>query len=51
MTVIIQTRDGKIYTDPKKVHIARNKDTELFYRLVENYVPTQQDTEKKVASQ
>lgn len=38
VTVTIVTRDGKVYTDPTKVHIPRNKDTEAFYRMVENFV-------------
>ena len=47
VTVTIMTKDGKVYTDPTKVHIPRNKDTEAFYRMVENFVPDQTEGKKE----
>ena len=38
ISVTITTHDGKIYTDPSKIKIPRNENTELFYQLLENYV-------------
>ncbi len=50
MTVLIQTKDGKIYTDPTQVHITRD-DHELFYSMVEGYVPPRnKEQETKEAS-
>lgn len=37
--VTVRTRDGKVYTDPTKVRIERNENTEMFYQMVENYEP------------
>lgn len=47
VTVTITTADGKVYTDPSKIKIPRNENTEAFYRMLENYVPkttTKEDT-------
>ena len=50
MTVLIQTRDGKVYTDPADVHITR-AEHELFYSMVEGYVPPpDKEEETKEAS-
>lgn len=40
VTVTITTHDGKVYTDPNKIHIPRNSNTESFYRLLEAYIPS-----------
>ena len=37
----IITKDGKVYTDPKEVHIPRNEKYEMLYRIVENYKPVE----------
>lgn len=45
VTVTITTHDGKVYTDPSKIKIPRNENTELFYQLLENYVcPKEKET-------
>lgn len=35
--VIITTHDGKVYTNPEDIKVARNENTEMFYRFLENY--------------
>lgn len=35
--VTIKTSNGKVYTNPKDVHIARNEKTEMFYDIVMGY--------------
>lgn len=37
--VTIKTQDGKAYTDPGRIRVPRNKNTESFYRLLENFKP------------
>lgn len=39
VTVTITTHDGKVYTDPGKIKIPRNENTEILYQMLENYVP------------
>mgnify|MGYP001095290751 FL=1 len=34
--VFITTYDGKMYTDPSKIKVPRNTNTENFYRILEN---------------
>lgn len=41
--VTIKTSDGKIYTNPKDIHIPRTDKTEAFFKLVEQYVPKRED--------
>lgn len=38
VTVMITAPDGKVYTDPRQVKIARN-DYPEFYRILESYKP------------
>lgn len=38
VTVTITTHDGKVYTDPSKIKIPRNENTEILYQMLENYV-------------
>lgn len=45
VTVTITTHDGKVYTDPSKIKIPRNENTEMFYRILENYVPKDKTAE------
>lgn len=47
--VTIKTADGKVYTNPGEIHIPRNEKTEMFYRIVDQYVPGEQHTEDKTA--
>lgn len=48
--VTIKTSDGKVYTDPSKIHIPRNEKTEMFYRIVDQYVvPEEQHNKDKTA--
>lgn len=42
--VTITTHDGKVYTDPSKIKVLRNENTEMFYRLLENYAPQKDKT-------
>jgi hypothetical protein len=44
--VTIRNNDGKVYKDPKKIHISRNEKTEMFYRIVDQYVPKQFSEDK-----
>lgn len=45
ISVTITTHDGKVYTDPSKIKIPRNENTERFYQLLENYVcPKEKET-------
>ena len=39
VTVTLTTHDGIVYTDPSKIAIPRNEYTEMFYQMLENYVP------------
>lgn len=39
VNVTIKTSDGKVYTDPKKIHIPRNESTKSFYKIVDAYIP------------
>lgn len=39
--VIITTHDGTVYTDPTKIKVPRNDNTEAFYRMLENFKPPQ----------
>ena len=39
VTVTLTTHDGKVYTDTSKIEIPRNEHTEMFYQMLENYVP------------
>ncbi len=49
-TVLIQTSDGKVYTDPKEVPFPR-AGHELFYSMVEEYLPPRdKEQETKEAS-
>ena len=45
VTVRIITSDGKVYTNPKDVHIPRNKKYAIFYRIVDNYKPVNKKDE------
>ena len=40
--VTITTHDGKVYTDPSKIKVPRNERTELFYHLLETFVPPEE---------
>lgn len=44
--VTITTSDGKVYTDPSKIKIVRNENTESFYRMLENYAKKRKETAK-----
>lgn len=44
--VTIRTSDGKVYKNPEEVHIPRNKNTEMFYRIVDQYTPQPKTKEK-----
>ncbi len=44
MKVLITTHDGKVYTDPSKIKVPRNINTESFYRILEN-VPSPKKNE------
>lgn len=44
--VTIRTNDGKVYTDPRQIHIPRNEKTEMFYRIVDQYRPEKCDKDK-----
>lgn len=37
--VIITTQAGKIYTDPGRIQVPRNENTESFYRMLESFKP------------
>ncbi|MDO4275904.1 MAG: hypothetical protein Q4D16_19730 [Eubacteriales bacterium] len=45
-TVIIKTRDGKVYTNPADIHIPRSDETAMFYRIVDEHNPKQNAEEK-----
>lgn len=47
MAVTIRTSDGKVYTDPSKVHIPRNEKTAMFYKLVDQFKPDQEKEQKE----
>lgn len=47
--VTITTADGKVYTDPSKIKIPRNEKTELFYHILENFVPQNEGKSQKTA--
>ena len=40
--VTITTQDGKVYTDPIKIQVPINERTELFYHLLETFVPPEE---------
>ena len=35
--VTITTHDGRVFTDPSQIKVTRNENTEMFYRLLENF--------------
>lgn len=37
--VTITTADGKVYTDPKQIKVPRTPNTEMFFHILDNYVP------------
>ncbi len=39
VTIRIITKDGKVYTDPKDVHIPRNEKYAMLYRIVDSHKP------------
>lgn len=45
MKVLITTHDGKVYTDPSKIEVPRNVNTESFYRILENDIPSPKKNE------
>lgn len=45
--VTIRTSNGKVYTNPKDVHIARNEKTEMFYDIVMGYPKEVKKSEKE----
>ena len=40
-------KDGIRYTNPADVHIPRNEQTEMFYRIVENYIPKKEPNKQE----
>lgn len=47
--VTIRTSDGKVYTDPSKIHIPRIEKYAEFYRIVDQYEPKElMEKEEKV---
>lgn len=50
MNITVRTRDGSIYTAPGDVHVERNKETELFYRMVENYPVTEEGNNSRAST-
>lgn len=47
--VTITTADGKVYTDPSKIHVPRTPNTEMFYSILENYKPPKKKKEEGTA--
>lgn len=45
--VTITTCDGKVYTDPGKIKVPRNENTEMFYHILESLDPRTLKKEEK----
>ncbi len=50
MNITVMTRDGSIYTAPEDVYVERNKETELFYRMVENYPVAEEENNSRAST-